>query len=265
MPSLIITDQRVLSAAFAYTGCTNWLTMVYRQHVSSKVVASMLGKDRSLYDRLSFPNQQLYTRPVVMPNNVRNNKMTTVPLDSEMERRAAKVLNDPSYFKFAVVRHPWQRLVSAYKNKYVEICNSNRKCFNRMYGFKINELTTKTLTLDEILVWLLESDMAVTNLHFRPCATLCEVDRIKYDFIGDLETEAHDKYIVRAMNSTIPLNPAYQSQAHASIRSEPVECSAKTVGLAERFYAADLHAFGYTMQAALDSCTKYGQAFPPVQ
>jgi hypothetical protein len=42
-----------------------------------------------------------------------------------------------------------------------------------------------------------------------------------------------------------------------------VQCTRETVDLAARLYAKDLEAYGYTMDAAYESCEKYGLAFPP--
>ncbi len=51
------------------------------------------------------------------------------------ELEARKVIDDPSYFKFAIVRHPWSRIVSGFRSKYLGgDSNSSRVVFSKRYA-----------------------------------------------------------------------------------------------------------------------------------
>ena len=55
--------------------------------------------------------------------------------DSRNERvEAYKVINNPTYFKWTVVRHPWDRVVSAYRSKYEGHCNRSTECMESQFG-----------------------------------------------------------------------------------------------------------------------------------
>jgi hypothetical protein len=91
--------------------------------------ANAIHKDRDQrYNRQSFPKYSLFFR-----YKLRQYEHDGADFHHEipytvMEERAATVINDPIYFKFAVVRHPWDRIVSGYRSKYINICRSDRKC-----------------------------------------------------------------------------------------------------------------------------------------
>jgi hypothetical protein len=104
------------------------------------------------------------------------------------------VVNNATYFKFAVVRHPWSRLVSAFREKYAVYCQFNRTCFSTRYKVPIalNDESSSSLgnlTLTELLEVLVTMDVQHIDVHFRSSAYLCEIGELPYDFIGGLFIE----------------------------------------------------------------------------
>ncbi|XP_043918416.1 carbohydrate sulfotransferase 14 [Protopterus annectens] len=101
------------------------------------------------------------------------------------------------YFKFIFVREPMERLLSAYKNKFGEIEEYQKK-----YGVEIakryrtNPGKTKgdDITFSEFIRYLLDEDVEKMNEHWMPIYNLCQPCAVRYDFIGSYErlhTDAH--------------------------------------------------------------------------
>ena len=45
-----------------------------------------------------------------------------------------RVINEPGVFKWAVVRHPWTRVVQAYRDLYLGQCRGSALCMETEYG-----------------------------------------------------------------------------------------------------------------------------------
>lgn len=115
-----------------------------------------------------------------------------------------------TYYKFLFVRHPLERLASAYRNKFVE--SYNLTFFNRIYGryivrnFRRRENSQKvktTISFREFIRYILEGKDEVMNNHWRLYDDLCKPCLIYYDFVGyfqELERDAND--ILRILDVT---------------------------------------------------------------
>ncbi|KAK2157740.1 hypothetical protein LSH36_185g00028 [Paralvinella palmiformis] len=103
-----------------------------------------------------------------------------------------------TYFKFIVVRHPFDRLVSAYKNKFLTptpILKRYQK-FIKM-TFKENSTTDEAgrikLTFDQFLYLIVKYyETSFKNEHWLSYYEHCHPCNIKYDYIIKLETIEHD-------------------------------------------------------------------------
>lgn len=102
-----------------------------------------------------------------------------------------------TYTKFIFVRHPFERLLSAYKNKFEQNYNSS-KYFQSRFGRKIIKTFRKNpsqrsmtngddVTFSEFVAYV-TSKNSVFNEHWMPIDKLCEPCLVKYDFIGKYET-----------------------------------------------------------------------------
>jgi hypothetical protein len=227
---------------------------MYRMHLNNTMLQQQLSSMHQIRVR-PFPEQGLFAR--------KRNINETV-----MEQRAMRVLADPEYFKFTIVRHPWSRLVSGFVNKYLIGCRGDRACFKRHNVEGIDANLTIPLTLTELLLTLDHSAHDRMDLHFRPAVEVCDVEHVPYTFIGDLENAAHTHHILTMLKSPFPLpksdNSSDLKKKKVKRVSTTVHCDRTTVDLAARLYAGDLAAFGYTMDAAYATCEKYGQAQPPM-
>jgi len=191
---------------------------------------------------------------------------------AEIER----VLSDPSYFKFTVVRHPLRRLVSAYLDKVVKVkspaynviisgqvaagCLSTGNLVNWLRGLPLDR--ERSLTFREFVASLPKQRLENLDAHFR------EQDRllrgIEFDLVGKLENLVQDfAAIQRHLNVSTPL-PMRNSGDYAI--AEVAECVADwpaaqfrlgkvapwhrfydeaLLSECERFYAKDFARFGY--------------------
>ena len=117
-----------------------------------------------------------------------------------------------SYYRFTFVRHPLARLVSAYRNKMLEI-----KDYQLHYGRKIIQKYRKNfdpetkgddVTFTEFVRFLLDSPVAKMNEHWQPFDRLCQPCVISYDFIGDYESlEDEANYVLEKSGTSVRWPP----------------------------------------------------------
>lgn len=119
------------------------------------------------------------------------------------------------YYKFMFVRHPLERLLSAYRNKFGE----NIGDYRRRYGAKIiKAYRTKSqakealmkndlsITFEEFLRFLVDSNTAKMDVHWKPMHELCQPCAVHYDFVGSFEQLREDAdYVLDKIrgNSTV--------------------------------------------------------------
>ena len=106
-----------------------------------------------------------------------------------------------TYFKFVFVREPLQRLLSAYKNKFIQIPRYTSELRKeivqalRPQDFKPNG---KNFVKFQEFIQYLSNNMS-RNQHWRQYEKLCHPCVINYDFIGHLETLKEDAALLLKM------------------------------------------------------------------
>jgi hypothetical protein len=200
------------------------------------------------------------------------------------EARAAEaIINSNTTFRFAVVRHPWERLLSAYRSKYEHACKGSRMCL--VSGYNMVHLDRSDpnvpVSFDEFVHALAVQNPLELDHHFRPATTLCELNRIPYDFLLELTSQDDADYLARRLSlprafHVVPIDTALngsavynaksiaEQQASARAYYGPQPCTYETVAAAELLYGADAVLLGYSFQAAYDSCTQHGLSSPPL-
>jgi Sulfotransferase family len=108
---------------------------------------------------------------------------------------AIEILKDDRYFKFAIVRNPWNRLVSAYLNKFVdkhlELDNFSKDVIGNIYTQKkLNPDWEKSITFSDFVEYLDRTQDKDLNEHWKPQYLF--LGGTKFDFIGRFENLDRD-------------------------------------------------------------------------
>lgn len=123
-----------------------------------------------------------------------NHTLSRLPLAD-----AVSILNGNEYFKFAIVRNPWSRIVSAYLSKFVKPKSLEwfaKEVVDAVHLKKgIEPDYQQRITFRQFLDYLCESKDEDLNVHWKPQS--CFLGDTKYDFIGKLENINRDFEYIR--------------------------------------------------------------------
>ena len=139
-------------------------------------------------------------------------------------------------------------------------CQNDRVCTNERFVKVKTDNPGQPITLDEILIALLETPLSEMNVHFLPCSYSCDIPNVPYDYIADLENPQHLDYVLKKMHSTLPLASESRSE---KLKAVPIACTKSTVHLAAALYKEDLSLFGFNMTLAEETCERFGVTHPP--
>ena len=181
-----------------------------------------------------------------------------------LSRYSAESIQDKlkHYFKFMVVRHPFERIISAYRDKF-QTRNPFTQHFQQKYGRKIirefrHNATDESLRygndvrFEEFIQYIISMSKHGTRLnpHWRPYTEICFPCLIHYDYIGKLNSLQWDmKYILTKFdNDGCPLYFP-ELVKHSSTTEGVMEFFKQSVGnmydqIAET-YKNDMLLFGY--------------------
>ncbi|XP_071549737.1 carbohydrate sulfotransferase 11-like isoform X2 [Panulirus ornatus] len=163
------------------------------------------------------------------------------------------------YTKFLIVRHPLERLVSAYRNKLVKNSTSAAD-FKRRYGVSIMKKYRKGvsaqnisksghgITFPEFVNYLVETgqdSLQSLNEHWAPYVDLCHPCTIKYNIIGKYETLDEDsEYILRKIGAPHDLHfPPLVASRTASLVADHM--ASLTQELSQKLY--NLYKFDFKL------------------
>ena len=99
-----------------------------------------------------------------------------------------------NYTKFVAFRHPFTRLVSAYKDKMCHNGKGNQRFIKGVHNYmnkqhKPRYYTDWRVTFEEFVDYILSGHM---NRHWQPVQDMCDMCNIRYDSVLRLETFSHD-------------------------------------------------------------------------
>jgi chondroitin 4-sulfotransferase 11 len=153
------------------------------------------------------------------------------------------------YFKFAFVRNPWDRLVSCYSQKLLDVREDSMGLRSNLspsiggselyYGMPFNEFVQA--------VHMIPDEEA--NIHFRSqCATVCDEEgSIMADFVGHFETLGEDfSYVAQRIGVPELQLPHLLRSKNRGGRSYSEFYDDRLVELVHDRYAEDIERFGYS-------------------
>ena len=185
LPLIVDTTHKIIYCEIPKSSSTNW--------------------KRTLI-KLSNPEKYRDVKNIMAIRNPRKSQhydlkyLSDFSLDEQL-----KMLNSHNYFKFTFVRHPLDRLLSAYKDKAAED-------FRGKHGEKLFKFYSQNGQMDKFLKYDIESfhkflqfvlaqgnnhdrnlqNLGIKERHWTPYSKLCHFCLIKYDFIGKLESVVQD-------------------------------------------------------------------------
>lgn len=174
---IVDDDHKLIYCYVPKVACTNWKRILLAlRNGSKKNLLTITGNETHSYEFLTL---QMYSKEEIL-----------------------KRLN--GYLKFIFVRHPYERLLSAYRNKFEKIYSTyfwNR--FGRKIIKRYRQNPEKTsldkghdVTFQEFLNYVGDLDLTNNrisfNEHWRPMFDLCFPCSIKYDIIGKYRTLEDD-------------------------------------------------------------------------
>ncbi|XP_063783842.1 carbohydrate sulfotransferase 11 isoform X4 [Pseudophryne corroboree] len=162
--------------------CTNW----------KRVMMVLTGRGK-YSDPMEIPANVAH-----VPSNLKTLNQYSIP---EINHRLK------NFMKFLFVREPFERLVSAYRNKFTQKYNTS---FHKRYGTKIVRRQRKNATqaalhngndvkFEEFVAYLIDPHTQKEepfNEHWQTVFSLCHPCQIHFDFIGKYETLEEDSNYV---------------------------------------------------------------------
>lgn len=161
-----------------------------------------------------------------------------------------KALFAPDTYKFAFVRDPQQRAISAFKDFFLQKRNpfsSQHREPIKAFGYDDNASTEKKfdIYLDYISASF-ETDMYRTDRHFRLQTLNIGHGIIDYDFIGRVESLSADMaQVFSAVGSPDIIDTDVGIQAHNRTNKVDIELSKSQLDRLEKLYGPDYETFDY--------------------
>ncbi|XP_063149485.1 carbohydrate sulfotransferase 9-like [Candoia aspera] len=113
-------------------------------------------------------------------------------LSSYPSKQQAELLN--SFTKVMFTRHPLERLVSAYRDKFLHLAPYySTTVANEIKAlFRKNKNLTGNVTFQEFVNFVVTRNTKYLDIHWKPMSQLCDPCNIHYDILGKYETLDQD-------------------------------------------------------------------------
>uniref|UniRef100_W5LFW8 Carbohydrate sulfotransferase n=1 Tax=Astyanax mexicanus TaxID=7994 RepID=W5LFW8_ASTMX len=240
---LVVDEEHELIYCYVpKVACTNW-----------KRVMMVLSGRGKYTDPMEIPSNEAH-----VPSNLRTlNQYSIADINHRLK----------SYLKFMFVREPFERLVSAYRNKFTLRYNTS---FHKRYGTKIVRRYRKNATAEalqtgadvkfpeftEYLVDPATRREAPLNEHWQTVYSLCHPCHIHYDLVGKYETLEEDaNYVLRLAGVGDQLHfPSYAKSTRTTDQMTAAffhNISARQQSQLYELYKLDFLMFNYTTPSYL--------------
>ncbi|XP_069186249.1 carbohydrate sulfotransferase 11 isoform X3 [Procambarus clarkii] len=187
--NLIVDDKNhILYCYVPKVACTNW----------KRILLMLIGGTN-------------FTEPFSIPADSVHRKNVFTKLGDLEPQEIRHRLH--TYTKFLFVRHPIERVLSAFRNKFEKNYTSS-SYFKKRFGVKIIKKYRKGIDPSEVpanghgvkfsefVSYLIDSKADQFNEHWAPMSSICHPCSVRYQFIGKYETLAEDsEYILRQVGA----------------------------------------------------------------
>lgn len=196
---------------------------------------------------------------VDIPATLAHNENSTISLSELPQTDASHCLDD--YLNFLMVRHPFERLLSAYRNKF-EDSHPSAKYFQERYGRYIikkyrkhaaeHDLKTGcNVSFREFVQYLINEGL--TNEHWKSIFELCRPCSVNYTFIGKYEKfEEDSQALLDMVGAPYLVFPHTRSGGTSDVlRKYYQQLSLGEIERLYRLYEFDFKMFGYDLENIL--------------
>ncbi|XP_072322054.1 carbohydrate sulfotransferase 11 [Eucyclogobius newberryi] len=235
---LVVDEEHELIYCYVpKVACTNW----------KRVMMVLTGHGR-YSDPMEIPSNEAH-----VPSNLKTlNQYSIADINHRLK----------TYFKFVFVREPFERLVSAYRNKFTLKYNSS---FHKRFGTRIVRRYRKNATQEalvngddvqfrEFVGYLVDPATrrdGPLNEHWQTVHQLCHPCHIHYDLVGKYETLEEDaNYVLRLVGMGNALRfPSYAKSTRTTDAMAAQffsNISSQQQGALYQLYKLDFLMFNYT-------------------
>lgn len=237
---LIDEKNKVLFCYVPKVACTNW----------KRIFMVLTGKTDNISHVINLPSYEVHAK----------NLFTS--LQNYSSAQADYIINN--YSKFIFVRNPFERLLSAYRNKLEQHYDSS-KYFQARFGKYIIKNFRKNpsnmslekgddVTFAEFAQYLIKSEVGSYNEHWQTVTELCHPCYLNYDLIGKYETLTEDSDFVLnyfKLNFSFPGLPK-PSRTASSLVKYFSTLDKDVIYKLYKIYELDFKLFGYDLFNTLD-------------
>ncbi|KAJ8972123.1 hypothetical protein NQ314_000349 [Rhamnusium bicolor] len=234
---LVDHNHKLLYCYVPKVACTNW----------KRVMMVLTGES--------------YTANLLdIPASLAHSDNSTLKLSQLSPPEATSCLRD--YTMFLMTRHPFERLLSAYRNKFMDSLPSS-KYFQSRYGrhivkkyrsspSKADIESGANVTFREFIHFLLQEGVT-TNEHWTPIFNLCRPCTLNYTFIGHYESLSEDsKTVLDMVRAPAVVFPATRTgHTKEYLRQYFQQLSIYEIQHLYKLYEADFKLFGYGLEDML--------------
>ncbi|NXC39580.1 CHST9 sulfotransferase, partial [Penelope pileata] len=213
-------------------GCSNWKRIIFILQTGLNMEAS------------EIEHEHIHQTSMIK-------RLTAYPPDKQEE-----ILNN--YTKVMFTRHPLERLVSAYRDKFLHpepyystaVANVIRAMFRK------NKNSSEKVSFQEFVSFIIANPPNALDIHWKPMFLLCDPCNIRYDILGKYETLGLDsERVLKAIGA--PKSLQYPSlkkygsdkRTNGDITVEYLrQLSSEQIEKIKKLYQMDFLLFNYTMK-----------------
>ena len=179
-PWLAHRDQRWLICAPPKTGCSSIRKYLIMSEICNASHIPSKACDRAVKNATTKGEIKLYGFKEV----------GQVFSPSMHELRS--LWKNASWTKVALTKHPWLRLLSSFRAKWLGIAKRDPSYFRRHYQLDLRKEDPRNVTFGTFLTYLLTVPMEKRDRHFRATHSICGHGFVRYDRVVDLMINPED-------------------------------------------------------------------------